>query len=345
MFTRSLPALGLGLLVAAGCGGGTLRGPDAGRNQPVLDAGPADAWVPPPDVFVPAADAGRRPADPPGDDTIELVMSWARLPVEDPEGVAPGFDLDGHATRRHEATGCGHADFVAPASLGGAEGVDNQVVPVYEAVRGINPETDFDEDLANAIAAGDAIILVRIAHVGDLVNDGEIEVSIMTGRLAGGGAPRMVARTIEGASYQAIAPGQRFEIDAASFVGGRPRAVFEDAYIVDGRLVTRGTSFSLRVPATMGRVFVLDLRDLRLAGRPTMDGIELGVLGGYALIEDLARGFESALSPDDAVSPELVRTVLAMYADIDVDGDGECEALSSALRLEATRAVLVEPAL
>jgi len=68
------------------------------------------------------------------------------------------------------------------------------------------------------------------------------------------------------------------------------------------------------------------------------------VLGGYALTEDLARGFESAIPPDDAVSHELVTMVLATYADIDVDGNDECEGLSAALRLEATRALLVDPA-
>jgi len=251
MFTRSVPALGLGLLVAVGCDGGTLRGPDSGRSPPGLDAGPPDVGVSPPDAYVRTVDAGRRPADPPGDDTIELVMSWARLPVEDPEGVAPGFDLDGHVSRLRDVTGCGHEDFVAPASLGGGDGVDNQVVPVYDAVRSINPETDFDQDLANAVASGDAIILVRIEHVGDFANDGEIEVSIMTGRVAGGGAPRMVARTIEGVSYQVIAPGQRFEIDAASFVGGRPRAIFQDPYIVDCRVVTRGTPVPPTGPAHM----------------------------------------------------------------------------------------------
>jgi hypothetical protein len=335
----------LGLLVAAGCDGGRLRGPDAGRPQADagLDVGPSDSGEGRPDAYVRVLDAGRRPADPPGDETIELVVSWVRLPVEDPEGAAPGFDLDGHVTLAHDATGCGQADFVLPPTLGSGEGIDNQVVPVYAAVRSVNPEADFDQDLANAVASGDAIILMRMAHVGDLVNDGEIEVSIMTGRVVGGGAPRMVAHTIEGTSHQVIAPGQRFEIDPTSFVGGRPRAIFEDAYIVDGRLVTRGTSFSLRVPASMDRVFVLDLRDLRVAGRVSMDGLELGVLGGYALTDDLVRGIQSALPPDDSISPELIRSVLETYADIDADGDAECEALSAALRLEATQATFVEP--
>jgi hypothetical protein len=345
MVIRRVPAaLGWILAALAGCGGGTLRGPDAGRSGG-LDAGAADGGAPAPDAFRRTSDAGLRPADPPGDDTIDLVVSWARLALEEPagSGIVPGFDLDGFATARHGATGCGHPDFVAPAFQGGGDGIDNQLVPLYDAVRSVSPEVDLDQDLGNALASGDAIVLLRLAHVGDLSNDGEVEVSILTGTLVGGGAPRMVTRTVDGVPQQVIAPDQRFRIDAASLVGGRPVIVFDDAYIFDGRLVTRGTTFSLRVPATMGREFVLELRDVRVDARVSRDGLERGVLGGYALQEDLARGVSSALSPDDPVSPELVSSVLATYADIDLDGDGDCEGVSAALRLEATRAVLVDP--
>ena len=343
MLARPVPAAFGCLCAVIGCGGGTLRGPDGGGVP--RDTAATDAQLPAADAYRRMTDAGRRPADPPGDDTIDLVVSWTRLALEAPvgSGIVPGFDLDGVVTADHDPTGCGHPDFVAPPFQGSGEGVDNQLVPLYAAVRAASPEVDFDQDLANAVAAGDAIVLVRIAHVGDTTNDGEVEVSILTGSVAGGGRPRMMTRSIEGASEQVIAPDQRFVIDADALVGGRPVVVFEDAYILEGRLVTRGTTFSLRIPGTMGREFVLELRDLRLDAHVAPDGLELGVLGGYALREDLARGVSSALSSEDPVSPELVSSILTTYADIDLEAGGDCEGVSAALRLEATRAVLLDP--
>ncbi len=335
------------IALVGACEPSRLNGPDGGPREASIDAVLTnDLGAAMPDARMRSGDAGRRPADPPGDDTIELVMRWASLALEEPDGsgIAPGFDVDGIVTGRADPTGCGQEDFIAPARQGSGDGIDNQIVPLYGVVRSASPDSDFDEDLVNAVTSGDAIILFRISHVGDLVNDGEVEVSVMTGAVPGGGEPRLETTMIDGMPRRVLTADQSFDVEPSSLIGGRARALFDDAYIVDGRLLTRGTSFSLRVPATDGRVLVLDLRDMRIDAHVTPTGLELGVLGGYVLQEDLARGVASALRPDDPVSPELVMTVLETYADIDLDEDGVCEGLSAALRIDAVHARFVYPA-
>ena len=335
---RSPAVRAIALFTLAACGGGGLgsSSADGGAEDGAArsgDGGAADA------SFGPA-----RPADPPGAETYDYVIGWIRL-AEARGDEAAGFDLDGHVTTRGPvgAPGCGKPDFTAPARFGGTAGVDNQLTPILGQIRELNPDVDLSADLMDSVLEGEIIVLLRLAEVGDLVDDGRVVVTLFVGRPAGGGVPATEEIEIAGETVTALAPDQAFVIDPeATYLDGdpsMPRYVFPDAYLREGRLYTAATNFSLRAPATEGREFALDFR-ARVSGEVSPTRMENALIGGSSTVSELLSTVASLESPAiEEAGEETVRAIIEAQADIRMDETlPTCDALSLALELRAVRA-------
>ncbi|MCB9593461.1 MAG: hypothetical protein H6719_12075 [Sandaracinaceae bacterium] len=321
--TRALLAVSL-LLV--GCGETNPRGGEAGVDASTMDAARPDAQ-----------------ADVEGTGEWVLLIRYVHLPDLPPSGSheVPGMDLDGHVTASgSDPIGCFFEDWVAPARYVDTSGVDNQVPDIISAIRGINDGLDLNRDVEQAIHDLDALLVIRITRIGDPLDDGEVDVALFQVDLVGEPVYEMV--TVDGETLELLAPNQTFRVQADSLIDGRPRTQMMNASLRGGRLYTPGTSFSLRIPARDMRTIELELDGMQVGGRVSETTLESGLVAGYVRVEDVPATIASLNLP---TPPDMatVDSIASSLADIDVDGDGPCEAISIGLQVEGVAASLVFP--
>jgi len=169
-------------------------GADAGE---VVDAG-FDAGADAGDEEDAGTDAGPIDAGPLTGDTYFYVLDVLDLGAEGPDGVAPGFDLDGTAEDI-----CRQEDWTSPAPES-TPGVDNSLGPILAA-----GEADFRvrEALALNVSSGRLILLARLRGVDSFEADPRVELDVLFGVLPEG----VFAPMLTGARY---VPGQTFDLDA-----------------------------------------------------------------------------------------------------------------------------------
>ena len=289
-------------------GGGAI---DAGGEQDAggeTDGGPADAGT------VPACTPGGSGATHfYAINVLDIGRQVAGMP-----GVVPGFNLDGRVSDGTDATSCFQQDYTAPAP-DGFMGVDNQLGVVLAALESVSGG-DLAAGLADAIAAGDLLILVEVSDVDDLVNDDCVHVSIYYGLLPGGVDAPMVDVD------DRLLPGQTFDIDSSSLdAGGAPLYLLDNGRIVAGRLRAGPGPFEVRAP-TDGAPLVIALDDARSRFDITADAMGAGVVGGSGPVSDLTTAFAAAFGVDPTVSGALLEGA----ADLDVNAMDECERISAA---------------
>lgn len=314
--------------VILGCGAGAA--PDAAVT-PGVDAGSVDASRP---------DAQ---ADVEGTEEWTLVIRVAQFPDLPPSGSreVPGMDLDGHVTAStSDPVGCYVEDWVAPAAYVETAGIDNQAPSVLTAVRAINPAVDINHDVMQSIRDGGALHAVRVSRIGDPIDDGEVDVAVFRVELTA--PPVYETVLVAGAPREVMAPGQTFRVHPESLIEGRPRTQLTNASLRGGRLFTPEGHFSLRIPTREGGVTHLELNGLRIGGRVSAERLEHGLLAGYVRREDVPATIAS-LNVDPPVDPRTVDSIAEQLADVDVDGDGACEAISIAMMVEGVAATLVFP--
>lgn len=290
-----------------------------------------------------AADAARpdAQADVEGTGEWALLLRRATLPELPPAGSreVPGLDLDGHVTASSsDPVGCYFEDWVAPARFVEVLGVDNRIPDVVAAARGINPGLDLNADIQQGINELDALLVLRVTRIGDAVDDGEVDVAIFQTELVG--EPVYEPVVIDGATQMLLAPGQTFRALPESLIEGRPRTQIVGASLRGGRLHTPSVDFSLRLPARDLRMVQLELHGARLSGRISASSLTDALLAGHVRLEDVPATIDS-LRLDPPPSPSTVAMIADQLADVDVDGDGPCEAISVGIEIEAVAATLI----
>lgn len=325
------------VLAAVLAGGGVLAG--CGDDDGGTDAGPrTDTGVPPnppgPDTGVPTPPT---PPDPPGNMTYDYVVNALQIGQASPSNPdeAPGFDLDDHnTTSEADPVGCGWADFTAPARFGGGAGVDNQLGPLLEMISSLGLDFDANGTIAENIAAGDLLLLIRVTGVGDLMNDGNVTVQFYLGELMPGTTPMLDG-------MMRLSGGQTFLVSPDSVMGGSldmPRIQFSGAVIANGRLRGGPSLFSLNVPLGDMGSLDLDVQQAQVGFDITATALSNGLVGGYVDVDDIVTALMN-LMLDIMIPVETVRSILEGQADIDGDGDTECEALSVGLVFDSVPAM------
>lgn len=290
-------------------GGG---GDDAGG---VVDAG-VDASEPSDG----GTDAGPTDAGPLTGDTYLYVIDVLDLGAEDPEGIAPGFDLDGSTARV-----CNQADYTSPAPAS-TPGIDNSLGPVLAA-----GEEQFRvrEALALNVSSGRLLVLARLRGVDDFENDPRVEVDVLFGVLPAG----VAMPTSSGGRFDA---GQTFDVDARSLdVDGMTALSQLPGAIVDGRLTAGPGMLPLTVPFGTELV-TLELGRVQMAFDVSESGLSNGVVGGALDVADTI----VALSDVEGLDPGQVEFALEVFADLDpATANRECQSISVALVFDGTTAV------
>lgn len=226
--------------------------------------------------------------------------------------VCTGFDLDGEVTELGDSS-CGGVDYVDPY---GNPGIDS-------ALAGLMPVLDSTE----------AVALEPIIQ--DFINAGEILLLLeMTGRetddascqgfrlLRGSGAPLVGTDDL-------LLEGQTLEVDTTA------QSEFVSAqHTDDGAFLAAGFGFQLPIV-----VFDADLdlvfEDAVVRIEEQEDGTFSGWLGGGVPYQGLV---DSLLDTNiDSELKELLPTAVEALADLDPDGDGECQNLSVTLEFDAVR--------
>lgn len=246
----------------------------------------------------------------------QYMVSEMRFTFEE-GGVAPGFDLDGHVSSGIGDEGCGVSDFVSPE---GEEGVDNQLALLMPFVElaGISQLPDY---LQGAIVEGGILILPVAEGVDDPDNDDDITLTVLRGT----GRP-LVDQT------QAIEPWQTLGVDHEDPVLG----VSEQAWIEDGVVYARFSS--MRLPAVLFDVSIdLDLKFAMFRIPLNQDDPRPGYGSGGVSLDALAEIIGKTPSGN---LDEVLTNLGPSLADLDPDGDGECDHVSAALEMRVVPAFI-----
>ena len=312
-------------LMCAACDGGS--GTDGGTDAALRDAAMPDA----------------APADVEGTGEWTLLLRQGIVPALPPASSreVAGMNLDFHDTLgTSDPIGCFVEDWVAPARYVDVLGIDNQVPNVLTALEGFNPGLSLNDDIEQAIHDLDFLLVMRIRRIGHPTDDGGVDVALFTTEIVGTPVYEMV--DVGGRMVEMLAPGQTFRPLPDSLIDGRPRTQMIGASLRGGRLFTPESSFSLRVPASDMRMVYLELNGMRLGGRVSESIISDGLIAGHIRVDDVPATLESLMLMDP---PDMstIETIAQTLADLDTNGDGDCEAISIGIQIEGVAATLVDP--
>ena len=175
---NTLRALGLSLLLLqVGCSDGTGVAPDASQQDgSAQDVAVGD--VVQQDMIAPGDQGAQEDVAPSKKTTYLVVLQKLGFTREDPEGIAPGFNLDGRVSDEDDEQSCGIPDYTSPD---GEEGIDNQLAFIEPAlgIAGLGAAEDL---LQSAIEEGGILIMMHVTGVDDLENDPEVQRMIRTGQ-------------------------------------------------------------------------------------------------------------------------------------------------------------------
>jgi hypothetical protein len=250
-------------------------------------------------------------------ETYVYVVSTLKFGREEPRGISPGLNLDGHATRRGEEEGCNIQDMTSPE---GEPGIDNnfaKLLPALEAVGG-----DAVEGLIQAaINDGDLLLVLQVDHVDSLENDRCVDVTV----LRGAGLPLV-------GGDDRIVSGQTF--DRATDL---PATTVEGVSIVDN--VVEAGPFDLTIPVQiLGTPLSVSPKEGVIRVELTETGARSGLLAGALLLTDL-QGILEEVGGETVVN--VAAGLIGDAVDLSVDG-GSCNAVSVTLTFEATTGFLFE---
>ncbi|MBW2363247.1 MAG: hypothetical protein JRG84_20310 [Deltaproteobacteria bacterium] len=250
--------------------------------------------------------------------------------VLDGPGVAAGFDLDGVTSTRENSgpEACPHEDF---SSASGAPGFDNALWRVLGCIRGYQRGSTIDEYAIENIKSGARTILIEITDLDDLRDDDDVGLGIYSSSdllpAAADGRP------LSGGSLS-VTEALRFHNTA--------RGVLKDGVLsagpIDLRLDFKGQFLESE----------LHLRDARVRLELTPDGGLRGLIGGYWAIEEFydvyARQATTAGAYTVGFRCPALHSALVRAADRSPDAEtGACTAVSTAFRIEAIPAFVVQP--
>ena len=249
--------------------------------------------------------------------TLSVVITAMDFGRRDDNGAALGFNLDGHNTEFGDNEGCGLQDILSPT---GEEGIDNAfsgLLPALESTQAVAINGLIEDSLRN----GELIIMIELTHIDDAQNDGCADFGIWRGE----GQPMIGTdgSVLDGQSFvrSTLEPG-----------------LVENISIQEGRFIAEGFNYTL--PVQVLDVFVsFTMQQTRLYGEILPDGSMQGYFGGGVALED----FKTITELNDIGNVgTLLDTLLEQAADIDLDGDGECDAVSLVFTFSGVPAYFIE---
>lgn len=244
--------------------------------------------------------------------------------------VAIGFDLDGVASTGEspQPGACPHQDF---SSTEGAPGIDNALWRVLGCIEGYQRGNTIDEYAIENIKSGGRTILIEITDLDDLRDDSDVGLGIYSspdaipasadGRLLAGGSLGVAEKLI----YRTTARGSLAE----GVLTAGPMDVRLD---FDGQFLDSE----------------LHLREAQIRLEFTPDGGLQGLLGGYWDVDGFYDTYARQATRSGAYTVGFrcpaMREALARTADRYPHPEtGACTAVSTAFRIQAIPAFVVEP--
>lgn len=267
---------------------------------------------PPEDTAAPAPDAR-------GDGYAAFVMSTLVFTGPEEDGSMWGFNLDRVVTEAGDTTGCGRVDAIDPE---GRPGIDN-------AFAGLMPVIETTEAAAlpalaqDAVNNGELLLVVELEGLDDYENDDVVTLAISPAV----GTPRL-------GTNGTLLDGQTFDRDP-----DLPRAVYENAAVVDGRVEADGLTLALALQVLDAALsFQIPQGAIRIDLAP--DGsYAAGHFGGGFSTPYLLEALDGTGVDDGLV--ELLHSLLPALADLETE-EGRCELLSVDLQFTAVPAFFYE---
>jgi len=253
------------------------------------------------------------PGDPP---PVLMAVDTLSFTEEGPSGVAPGFNLDGST-----ATTCNNSDFMSPD---GESGIDNQVAiltPLFDVVGA----GTVSELVQRSIEEGGLLIMWELNGVDDLTNDPEVDITLRIGT----GRPLLGTDglLLSGQTYY-----QNPEYEPVTVVNGR----------IEGGVLKAGPFNALLPIVVFGVLYTLNLTDALMEAELTYDGGAVnGVLGTAIPMSDLWDIMAIAEQETGGIE-DIANALLTGIADLDRDGDGECEHMSATMAFTTVSAFLAD---
>lgn len=247
-------------------------------------------------------------------ETRAAVITGLAFTRQEPEGVAPGFDLDGRVSADSDSRSCGKPDFVSPD---GVPGIDNQLallVPDVEMLVG----NAVDGLVQGAINDGQLVILFEMMGVDDFADDPCVNLRVEVG----------VKDPPSLGTDGVIEAWQTYDVDPATEVS---RA---EAARIDGGVLTAGP-FELAVPIAIFDVaFTLHFHRAFFRFAIAEDGTMSGHLGGGLDPDEIVAGVGQGAGLQDIVP--AMGVVMRASADLAQNDEGKCEQISAAFAFTAT---------
>ncbi|MAA79725.1 MAG: hypothetical protein CL916_10735 [Deltaproteobacteria bacterium] len=241
-------------------------------------------------------------------------MDFAR---RDDDGAALGFNLDNHETDFGDNEGCGLQDISAPDGSSGIDNAFSGLLPALEATQAVAINGLIEDSLRN----GELILLLELSYINDLENDTCMNFGLWRGE----GTPMIGTdgSVLDGQSFSrsTLDPGlvETIPLSNSSFIAG---------------------PFDYTLPVQVLDVFVsFTMQEAYLSGNIRSDGSIYGYFGGSVALDDFKAITELG---DIGNVGELLDTLLAQASDMDIDGDGECDAISLVFTFDSVQSFFIE---
>lgn len=241
-------------------------------------------------------------------------MDFAR---RDDAGLGLGFDLDGHTTSAGDSDGCGIADITSPDGQTGVDSAFSGILPTLEATQAV-AVSGLIED---SIRSGELLIMPELSRVDDEHDDDCVDFGLWRGEgvpMIGTDGQLLDAQTFE-----------RADLDPG---------LVESVELVDGTFVA--APFEYTLPVQILDVFVtFHMNQTHLQMELADDGTMHGYFGGAVPLTD----FDVITDLEDIGDVgELLEGLLPFAADMDLDDDGTCDAMTIVFEVEGTEAFFYE---
>ena len=246
-------------------------------------------------------------------DTQVAVITSLDFARRDDDGRSVGFDLDNHASDAGDQGGCGLEDISSPDGEAGIDSAFSGILPILESTQAVAINGLIEDSIRN----GELLIMLELTRVSDLTADSCVDFSLSRGE----GTP-FIGTDGEILADQSFA---RMSVEPA---------LVENVALTNGSFVA--APFFYRLSLQVLDVFVnFRMEQTHLFAEFQPDGSVSGYFGGAVPLED----FQVITELNDIGDvDDLLESMLGFAADIDLDADGTCDAISIVFAFEGVNA-------